>query len=577
MNHNLPEWNHRQPNTRYLTYGLITLLLILLGATVLLGSVPPVSRDALTHHLFVPELYLHHGGIYKIPEIVFSYYPMNLDLLYMIPLWFGNDIAPKYIHYFFALLTAWFIYCYLKTRLSTDFGLLGAVFFLSIPIIVKLSITAYVDLGLVFFSTASLLLLFRWAETGFQKKYLIFSGLCCGLAAGTKYNGLLTVFILTLFVPLLYQQTVTKDKQSNSKALFYGMLFAAITLFAFSPWLVRNYIWTGNPIYPLHNSLFQHNRPVEHNTHIFENDDDLAYHSASHRKNIFVNRKILYHETWRQTLLLPIRFFYQGQDDNPQYFDGKLTPFLLLLPILSFFFKPRDSRERREKRYLLLFSTLYFLLAFFQASMRIRYVVPIVPPLAILSIFGLKEISCLFSRAGRKVTFLKWINPLGMVVIIFLLLGYNAKYIFSQFQEVTPMAYLKGTISRDAYITRFRPEYPAIQFANKHLKADSKVLCIFLGNRGYYMDFHPVFEPRSGIEVLKNYLNKDICGETLIQDINKKGIHYALLRNDLTAWWFSKLNANQKKCFTPLLEQANTPLFNKNGYTFFKIKNSDHH
>ena len=76
-------------------------LVVLMGA---MAAVPPVSRDALTHHLAVPKLYLHYGGMVEIPAIVFSYYPMNLDLLYLLPLYFGNDILPKFIHFTFALL-----------------------------------------------------------------------------------------------------------------------------------------------------------------------------------------------------------------------------------------------------------------------------------------------------------------------------------------------------------------------------------------------------------------------------------------------------------------------------------------
>lgn len=130
---------------------LIGLFILLIASIVILSWVPPVSRDALTHHLAVPKLYLQHGGIYEIPSIAFSYYPMNLDLLYIIPLYFGNDIVPKLIHFVFALLTAGLIYYYLAKRLGTIWALLGAIFFLSLPIIVKLSITVYVDLGLVFF------------------------------------------------------------------------------------------------------------------------------------------------------------------------------------------------------------------------------------------------------------------------------------------------------------------------------------------------------------------------------------------------------------------------------------------
>ena len=163
---------------------LLLLLIVLFFSIIMLASVPPVSRDALTHHLIIPKLYLQHGSIYEIPSIVFSYYPMNLDLLYMIPLYFGNDIAPKFLHFIFALLTAWLIFGYLRKRLDMGWALVGGIFFLSLPMIVKLSITVYVDLGLIFFSTASIMSLLKWIESRYQIKFLILSAACCGLALG---------------------------------------------------------------------------------------------------------------------------------------------------------------------------------------------------------------------------------------------------------------------------------------------------------------------------------------------------------------------------------------------------------
>ena len=140
--------NQRQ---QYIKLALLLLLVSLIGIIILLSWVPPVSRDALSHHLSVPKLYLKHQGMYEIPSIMFSYYPMNVDLLYLIPLYFGNDILPKIIHFIFALFTAWLIYTYLVKRVEAIWAIIGAIFFLSLPIIVKLSITVYVDLGLVFF------------------------------------------------------------------------------------------------------------------------------------------------------------------------------------------------------------------------------------------------------------------------------------------------------------------------------------------------------------------------------------------------------------------------------------------
>lgn len=118
--------------------------------------------------------------------MAFSYYPMNLDLLYMIPLYFGNDIVPKFIHFAFVLLTAWLVFKYLSRRTNKGYGLLGALLFLSIVIIIKLSVTVYVDLGEIFFSFASFLFILEWLKNDFKIKSLLYSGIMCGLALGTS-------------------------------------------------------------------------------------------------------------------------------------------------------------------------------------------------------------------------------------------------------------------------------------------------------------------------------------------------------------------------------------------------------
>jgi hypothetical protein len=108
---------------------LAVLVLILITGVIILSWVPPVSRDALIHHLALPKLYLKHGGVYEIPFMSFSYYPMNIDFLYLIPLYFGSDIVPKFIHFGFALLTAWLIFYYLRCRINQAYAMVGVVFF----------------------------------------------------------------------------------------------------------------------------------------------------------------------------------------------------------------------------------------------------------------------------------------------------------------------------------------------------------------------------------------------------------------------------------------------------------------
>ena len=527
-----------------LLYGGILCLLL---ATILLIAVPPISRDALIHHLAIPKLYLQHGGIFEIPNLEFSYYPMNLDLLYMVPLSFGNDIIPKFIHFIFALGTAWLIYDFLKRNLTKTYGLLGSFFFLSIPVILKLSITVYVDLGLIFFSTASLLLLFRWSEEKFQPRYLIFAGISCGLAMSTKYNGLITFLILSAFVPLLYQRVSATT--NNFVALRWGIIFFAVALLTFSPWMIRNFMWTGNPLYPL-----------------FENFFHPGAHSARPILGIFKIRQFMYHETPLQILLLPLRIFFEGRDNVPQFFDGKLNPFLLVLPVFAFI-SSKNSPVNRQKIFLALFCFLFFFIATFETSMRIRYIAPIIPSLVILAIFGLHNLHSLFQN--------KKIGTSLVGVLTIAMLAYNGNYLIDQFKIVQPLSYISGKICRDEYITRFRPEYPVIQFANQSADDKEQTLCLFMGHRGYYMDFHHTFDtPGQPKSYFSSIVSKSNSPNAIRATLSGAGYTKILLYNKVTEKWLQ--NMQQHKKTTILFFQHELELmYTAGGYTLFHIKD-DH-
>lgn len=92
----------------------IAIFLILLSEFIL-NLTPPTARDALIHHLAIPKLWLKNGGFYEIQWADFSYFPMNIDLLYMIPLYFQKDFIANIIHMGFGVGTAIIIYQYLKT------------------------------------------------------------------------------------------------------------------------------------------------------------------------------------------------------------------------------------------------------------------------------------------------------------------------------------------------------------------------------------------------------------------------------------------------------------------------------
>jgi len=493
---------------RVISIILLILLSALIASIIVLSSVPPVAKDELVHHLAVPKLYLKHGGIYEIPFMDFSYYPMNVDLLYLIPLYFGNDIIPKFIHFAFALLTAWLIFRYLQGKTSREFALFGALFFLSIPIIVKLSVTAYVDLGLIFFSFASLVCFLRWIESGFRRRFLILSAVLCGLGLGTKYNGLVTLFLLTLFVPLLYSRYHPGARLGFFKASGQAFIFFLVSMLVFSPWMIRNYHWKENPIYPLYNHWFNapdkpHSGPGEEQE---ENSDSGL--------GVFVIRERVYQERPWEIALVPVRIFFAGRDGSPKHFDGELNPFLLLFPLLAFWRMKQDQRMvKTEKKVMLAFSVLFFAIAFFTSDLRIRYIAPIIAPLVVLSVFGLAK-TAVFVRSMQK----EKIRRYGSAAIGFaaaLALFLNGEYVLRQFESVQPSSYIAGKVSREEYITRYRPEYPAIKFINEHLPADALVSFLFLGRRGYYCD--------------RNYFHGEGRLESILKEARTPGDIQALL------------------------------------------------
>ena len=539
---------------------LIALLIAAGIATALLASVPPVSRDALTHHLAVPKLYLEHGGIYEIPHLNFSYYPMNLDLLYIIPLYFKNDILPKFIHFAFALATAAMLARYLHRRINMEYALLGALFFLTIPVVIRLSSTVYVDLGLVCFLFASLLFIFHWKESGFKPRYLLISAVFCGLGLGTKYNGLVGLFLLGLFVAFVYARYHSGEKNLSLKSAVWCAVFIMTAFILFSPWMIRNFVWTGNPVYPLYKDAL---KTEAKSTDLSPNTMSEAKSRMSH---IQIRRKI-FRESWVEIALIPLRVFFQGKDDNPRYFDGKLNPFLLFLPVLAFFgIRSADRRVKSEKFMMLLFSVLFLLYACAQTSIRIRYFSPILPPLVILSIFGLYNLQTTILQPTHRIS--NFLKKTAIFVVVAAMLGFNAVYMAERFQQDQPIAYISGDITRNQYIQRFRPEYASFQYANRNLSKNDKILGLYIGNRGYYSDIPIEFS----IEILQKIAAKTDSGKAVAEILYKKGFTHLLLNFSLFGQYAKEYSMHEKKVLKEFFEDYTITKFSEDGYGLLWLK-----
>jgi Dolichyl-phosphate-mannose-protein mannosyltransferase len=429
-------------------------IFVILGTEITLCLVPPTARDELTHHLAIPRLYARAGKILEIPMAPYAYYPMLLDMLYTPWVYWGYDSFPKLVHGLFGFMTGLSLYAYLSRRMNAVYGLLGFFFFISVPSVLRLSHWAYVDLGTTFYSTAALLCVLRWREEQTGEQWLIMAALSAGFAVATKPNGLVA-WLLLFF--LFAWTAVREPKHGYGKILFECLLFGAVGVLPFLPWFIKNWLQTGNPFFPLLGGLFPAKTAIE--------GGGASYVSLG----VFAKRELLYGENWWQITALPLRLFFFGRDDDPQYFDGVLSPSLILF--LPWAFK---GKWLEEKKRLMSFAVLFFLYALFLVDLRVRYILPVVPPMVILFTYGVFNV------------YLRMKRPAYLFAVLSCCAAFNGYYLWRYCRDVAPLRYLTGQENRTAYLDRTLPEYPAFQYLNGELSPTAKIYLLFMGRRAYY-------------------------------------------------------------------------------------------
>lgn len=529
---------------------------------LLLATVPPVSRDALTHHLAVPKLWVEKGGIHETPDIVFSYYPQMLDLLYTIPLIFDRDIAAKYIHFSFGLLTAYIIFLFVRRRLGAAWGACAGIMFLGIPLIVKLSVNVYVDLGLIFFCAAALFAVILWLEDTSKLKWLLASAVASGLALSTKYSAMVPVFVLGVLVPFFYSRSGAGRQRDQLNAVKYAALFGLLSVLVFSPWLVRNYSLTGNPVYPLAQGIFA--GEVADSGHLKTLSGDAAEAQESPRKlGPLLIRKLVYDESLPYTLMIPLRIFYEGQDDNPKYFDGRLNLLLLLLPLALVLTTRLHGFRQIEIPLFTSYVVLVVLLVFLVVDMRTRWVAAIIPPLVVLATY------CLF--AVRKMLVERNKSALaGNAFVAVVLITYfvpNALYAKRLYEKIEPLSYLSGELTRDQYIQKYRPEYAAIRLANTLVADDARVFGLYLGDRRYYFSVSATLDNELFIALARNAQSGDEIALRLAQ----ARFTHMLIRTDIFNLWLGQADAATQTKVGAFVRDYLSVLEMQEGYGLYEI------
>lgn len=536
---------------------LLIIALFFMVPVIILDLMPPIARDALIHHLALPKLWVEQGRFFHLPWAEFSYYPMNIDLLYTIPLYFKNDIIPQLIHLCFGLGTGFLVFLYLRDRLGKNWGLLGFLIFFSTPMILRLSTYAYVDLGMTFFITASVYGFIQWRTGAYVKaSWFLMSAIAMGLAVGCKYNALIAFAFMTLALAFCY----VRDTGHPKKAFVSGVLFLLIVFLVASPWLIKNFLLTGNPLYPLFPKIF------EASANILQGKASVASLLPEQKGiGLLQGRSVLYGESLWKTLLIPLRIFFQGVDDSSQYFDGVLS--FLLIVFLPF--SLINKRFRVDALFLIFFSGFFILAAFLAEVIRVRYILPAVPFLSILSVLGIHN---LFTRAERFESPKRLTAKTVVASIVLTGVFLNALYLKNYFDFVNPFPYLSDIESRDQFLSRHVAAYPAIRYINDHTPANASIRLILTGRRGYYLDRSYLHDRTFGMSMVHEMVMKTADSATLREYLNKSKFTHLLIREDLFLKYL-KDNFSEDRVaeFLRKMASCTTLLYRANGYGVYQI------
>jgi hypothetical protein len=450
-------------------------LWLVAGLAILLplALLPPFSRDAMNHHLFLPKLWLFSGRIVRPGWASFFSYPYMVETFYTLAggtLGFAGARMISFLGF-----TACGIALLEMTEYRRVVRILSLVVFFSIPEMLRNGTWAFADSFAVFFSLMAFLELIR------DKGNPIYAVIWAGAAALCKYNCLLILATTMVLLPLRF------GFRMKRKALAIG---AALFLCAW--WAVPNLVEWGNPVYPLMKGIFG---PSE----------TLSEHAST-----LLSEARMFTTTGTgiaDYALLPIRLSVAGRWDDPRLFDGASGP-LLLAGLLLFILLCRRRRE-----YLLLPSLFLCSAVLLNGpGIRVRYLLPGLAMLALPAALGLQAVS---ERMKPWIT-------LTLTGICIVWTGVRVAELYSI--ERPWMLLDEGS-----YLAK-RVEYiPFYLEADTVLDMDDLTLFVNMGNRAFYFPSRVIFDEYRFPLILLERLWGGAGSDELAGALEADGIRYVAM------------------------------------------------
>lgn len=319
-----------------------------------LSSMPPVYRDALIHHLYVPVQWLRTDMLGAIWWHPWSHYPQLINVAFVLPLKYGYEQGPAVFHASYLVFLSLGVYQSLyATTKCKNWAVAGALLILLNPAAFRHACYPIVDIALAAYAFWGLWLA-QLALEHANPRYYLACGVTLGAMCAIKPNG----YLAAVLISSVSMGLGIKRLHRRVWLLGLGGLFMVV------PWWVRGWYTIGNPVFPFMQSFFKGGDFPE-GPHL----------------NPLLHRIEIYGESVYQVALLPLRIFIEGQWHNPAAFDGILLfTFAIALFPWSSFLRSRGLLVH----YLYLLG--YWAVSFLVARARVRYLAPTFGTLSLLTL-----------------------------------------------------------------------------------------------------------------------------------------------------------------------------------------------
>ena len=210
----------------------------------LLWGDEPNGYDVVEYHLQVPREWFEARKIIPLTHNVFSFFPFNVETHYLLAMhlrggpWAGMYLA-QLMHVAFIALSVLAVYALIAER-SRSAAIVTASMVGCMPWVGLLAPVAYNEGGVLLWGTLAIGLL------AINSRSVLLAGVMAGFACGAKLTAVPIVLIAAPLAGVI-------ARQISWKSLLF---FCIAGMAAFSPWLIRNWKWTGNPVFPEITSIF---------------------------------------------------------------------------------------------------------------------------------------------------------------------------------------------------------------------------------------------------------------------------------------------------------------------------------